>query len=515
MITESLVNTCFNVCVSAPNSYNKSKEMFSSIYSIFSTYVKNTPEEKRPLNSRNKIEFIVYLSKFRFTKPAEFSVDKVKDIISNGKYSDLYNVLIEKEEFKNPEKLDKILIDIIIPKRKGYHLGDNIPNIKQAIQDFETGSFEDLPQLLQTFETIIHKTHSIFQNLNRIESVSSVSCLDLINDDYTNVLDRYKNHCKNNLIRSGFNIIDDTLPFGGFESGRIYMFGGETGVGKSIMLLNILSNTIKLQVEELEHTVKTFENEPVVVDDAPKKQSVHLYITAENLIDESLIRYYCTTTRRPHTDVVNEIKTNPDFNIKKEVISDLNKCDNNILFYYVPARVVTLSDIESIIDDVVMRYDLKSIFIDYLDLIKSGTDSELRHELGEVTSGFKRMAILNNLPIITATQLNRSGYNNTKATFTSMSESMNKAMDTDYLAFLQRTDKDETNYRSEDGGLLVASKVRISVLKNRGGSTGRFSELVLEKTLNGRDVFNYSFKESPNYVELTDEEVKSEFEINI
>lgn len=514
MITESLVNTCFHVCVSAPNTYNKSKEMFSSIYNIFSNYVKNTPEEKRPLNSRNKIEFIVYLSKFRFTKPSEFSVDKVKEIISNGKYSDLSNILIEKEEYKNSEKLDKILIDTIIPKRKGYHLGDNIPNIKQAIEDFETGSFEDLPQLLQTFENIIHKTHSVFQNLNRIESVSSVSCLDLINDDYTNVLDRYKNHCRNNLIRSGFNIIDDTLPFGGFEAGRIYMFGGETGVGKSIMLLNILSNTIKLQVEDLDHSIKTFETEEVV-DTTPKKQSVHLYITAENLIDESLIRYYCTSSRRPHTDVVNEIKTNPDFNIKKEVVADLNKCNNNILFYYVPSRVVKLSDIESIIDDVVMKYDLKSIFIDYLDLIKSGTDSELRHELGEVTSGFKRIAILNNLPIITATQLNRSGYNNSKATITSMSESMNKANDTDFLAYLQRTDKEETMYRSEDGGLLVASKVRISVLKNRGGSTGKFSELVLEKTLNGRDIFNYSFKESPNYVELTDEQVKSEFVIDI
>ena len=507
MLSESLVNTCFDLCVSTPNTYSKSKEMFSSIYTIFSNYIKMVPLENRPLNSRNKIEFVVYLSKFRCKHPTEFSVEKVKDLTSSGRYSDLANILLEKPEYKNNDKLDKVLTEIIIPKRKGFHLGQNIPDIKKAIEDFETGSFEDLNDLLEKFESIVHKTHSEFQSLNRIESVSASSCLDLMNDDYSNLLDRYKHNCQNNMVRSGFSIIDETLPFGGFEAGRIYIFGGETGVGKSIMLLNVLSNTIKIQIDENEFNINKPEPDPNA------KQPVHLYITAENLLDESLIRYFCTSTKTPHIDVVNKIKMDPSFNPKDEVIKDLKKSGSNVLFYYVPARIVKLADIENIIDEVIDKYDLKSVYIDYLDLIKSGTDSELRHELGEVTSGFKRIAIMNNVPVITATQLNRSGYNAQKATITSMSESMNKANDTDFLAFLQRTEKEETKFVDEYGALIIASKVRVTVLKNRGGPTGRSSELILEKKMDGRDIFNYCFKEIPNYTEVTDDKPQVDFSI--
>lgn len=502
MLSESLVSACFDVCVSTPNSYPKSRELFSSIYNIFDYYIRNTPEEKRPLNARTKIEFVLYLSRFRVKKPEDYSIEKVKDLIVDGKYNDLISLLKVKEEYTQPDKLNDFLTNTIIPKRKSSHLGTSIPDIKQAIEDYENGAFEDLNDLLQKFENIINKTSSGLKELNRVESISKASCLDLFNDDFSDVLERYRQQCKTDTIKSGFDVIDDSLPFGGFESGRIYIFGGETGVGKSIMLLNILSNTIKHAAEN-----SNSKNEN-------NKKSVHIYITAENLIDESLIRYYCTSTGRPHCDVIKRIKEDPTFDPKKEIIHDLNRANTNILFFYVPARVVTLSEIEALIDDSVQKYDVRSVYIDYLDLVRSGTPKlELRHELGEVTSGFKRLAILNNIPVITATQLNRSGYNNSKATITSMSESMNKANDADFISFLQRTDEDISRFSNSMGEEIFATKVRISVLKNRGGKTGSHEELLLEKTINGMDVFNYRFSEVPQYKEISiDGVVTNEFD---
>lgn len=490
MISERFVNTCFDICITMPTTYSRSKEMLSSIYSIFSFYVKNTPEEERPLNSRNKINFIVYLSKFRYKNGDEFSLDKIQELTSQGKFSELHGILIENPTYKNSDILDNCLTKSIIPKRKGFYLGKNIPDLKTAIEDYENGNFEDLYTLLENFESIINKTHIGLKELNRIETISKSASLDLYNDNYDSILCRFKEQFENNFIKSGFSVIDDCLPFGGFESGRVYIFGGETGVGKSVMLLNILSNTIK-QLNKIKSSIDFNKN---------KKKQAHLYITAENLIDESLIRYYCSYTGSVHADVLKEIKTNPTFNLKHDILKSLEDINTNILFYYVPARMVKLSEIEAIVDDVIQTYDLKSIYIDYLDLIRSGNNTEYRHELGEITSGFKRIGIMNNVPVITATQLNRSGYNNSKASFTSMSESMEKANDTDFLAYLQRTDVDESQYADHNGGSIIATKVRLSILKNRGGETGSNCELFLEKRRNGRSAFNYQFKESPSYV---------------
>lgn len=515
MLSEKFINTCFDICVSVPTNYSKCKELFSSIYAIFNQYLKDVPEEQRPLESRLKVEFIVYLAKLRYKFNEEFTIDRVKELIYSGKYSEIKDLLIVNEQYKNKEFIDNILIKTILPKRKSCHLGNNIKEFKKIIESIESGSFEDIEELIESFENAVHKTHSGFQNINRIESVSSISSLDLLNGDYSNVLDRYKNQSRTALIRSGFDVIDDTLPFGGFEAGRIYMFGGETGVGKSIMLINILSNTLRLKAEEINNKVSVLEKDEESKDSQNKtKQNAHIYITAENLIDESLIRYYCTITKRPHYDVVQEIKTNPDFNIKQEIIKNLKTCDCTVLFYYVPSKITTISDIEAIINESSLNYNICSLFLDYLDLIESGTDSEFRIRLGEVTSGFKRIAILNNIPVITATQLNRSGYNNSKATITSMSESMNKANDTDFLAFLQRTDKGESHYVDERGNVLTATKVRISILKNRGGTTDQVNELILEKKLGDKFIFNYCFKQVPKYREMTEDEVKEFFDLS-
>jgi replicative DNA helicase len=498
MLSEKVINTCFDVCVATPTDYPKCRELFSAIFSIFNHYIKNTPVEERPLNSRIKIEFVHYIARFRFKTPEQFSIERIKEMTAKGKYSDLSCLLQVNPTYTSSEIIDEFLTKTIIPKRKGSHLGSNIIDLKQAIEHYENDSFEDLNDLLDTFENIISRTHVGLKELNRIESISKSSCLDLLNDDYNNVLERFRMQCTNNIIKSGFDIIDETLPFGGFESGRVYIFGGETGVGKSVMLLNILANTVKMYAEYIKDCIDEDEIKAL----KSKKKQVHLYITAENLIDESLIRYYCASTGRSHNEVVFDIKNVPNFNPKKEITEDLVRTNSNILFYYVPARLVKLSEIEAIIDETIQKYELKSVYIDYLDLIRSGTETELRHELGEVTSGFKRFAILNNVPVITATQLNRSGYNNSKASFTSMSESMEKANDTDFLAYLQRTDKDETRFMNEFGAIITGTKVRLSILKNRGGPTGKSTELLLEKTLNGKNIFNYQFKEVPDYKEI-------------
>ncbi len=69
------------------------------------------------------------------------------------------------------------------------------------------------------------------------------------------------------------------------------MIGGCSGVGKSAFLMNLMCNSAKLN-ENKDCKPKTF-----------------LYITAENLIDESWARYYCCITGETYTSLLERIKT--------------------------------------------------------------------------------------------------------------------------------------------------------------------------------------------------------------
>ena len=172
-----------------------------------------------------------------------------------------------------------------------------------------------------------------------------------------------------------------------------------------------------------------------------------------------------------------------------------------------------IKDIETLITQSASQYNLCGVFLDYLDLIRSGSNLELRLELGEITLGLKRIAIEYDIPIVTATQLNRSGYNNAIPTLTSIGESIKKATDSDFIAFLQHTEKDKIKYMSELNEEIEGTLIRLTVLKNRNGPTGTGSNLFLKKLTNGYSSFNYKFTEMINMADLAIIEDPDEFKV--
>jgi replicative DNA helicase len=94
-------------------------------------------------------------------------------------------------------------------------------------------------------------------------------------------------------------------------------------------------------------------------------------------------------------------------------------------------------------------------------------------DLGEITSRFKSIAANFEIPIVTATQLNREAYRKGKGVELGsemISESMQKLFIADFSAMMYLDDKNEI---SSDEETYVPKKVVLKVDKNRDGKTGK------------------------------------------
>jgi replicative DNA helicase len=182
---------------------------------------------------------------------------------------------------------------------------------------------------------------------------------------------------------------------GGFEPSRLYIFGGASGDGKSVLLMNLARNAVERE------------------KDLSGKREIFIYITLENLIDESLMRVFCAHNKITIGDVVK------DYDNQRTIIEDdLKLWQNNnnaaLIMAYFPPTITSVNDIRAFIEDVEAKYaddnvEVKAIYIDYLDLLMAGQKFDLhRLEMGQITIDLKVLSVQISKPIITLTQLNRS-----------------------------------------------------------------------------------------------------------
>jgi len=117
---------------------------------------------------------------------------------------------------------------------------------------------------------------------------------------------------------------------------------------------------------------------------------------------------------------------------------------------------------------------VKAVYVDYLDLLHSDHPKEhYRLELGEITSSLKTISGNFEIPIITATQLNREAYKrgkNGELGSDMMSESIQKLFIADFSAMMYREDAGKK--KTDDGQEDQPKKVILKIDKNRDGKTG-------------------------------------------
>lgn len=186
------------------------------------------------------------------------------------------------------------------------------------------------------------------------------------------------------------------LTGGGFEAGRCYMLFGATGVGKSLVLMNI--------AEQLKKYNKNFKTKD------PTKIPVVVMLTQENTVRESVERLFDMTVggkplaENTVDEAIRLLRTEGEL-----YLSDESPID--IIIKYVPDKSIDTGYLYTMVEDLEDEgYEVIALIQDHVKRIRSiYKQPDIRLELGAVVNEFKIFAMIKDLPVISNSHLNRDG----------------------------------------------------------------------------------------------------------
>lgn len=456
MITEMFLNACFSVILNKNTTIKKNTALFRDINEIIKFYQKNEKSDI-PITIKSKLECLSEICCLKLENKTE---NNIIDSISVEKFRDLKYFLETKVEEELSDEVIYDNISQIRTRRKMISLLSNYKQLEFFIEKAKNNTYNSIDDITDEYEVIVKDMYSKLMESSRSVQVEASSSLDLLKDDYSTVVNSIrKKYDPTNTYKSGFSVLDNEVFKGGFEKSRLYIFAGGSGSGKSTLLINFIANDL-LSKNALENKEKS--------NDDNKEKLVHIYITLENLVDESLMRLYQCMTQVNDIQFIRNINSslNPSEYIKSEMSNYIKKSGRNIIFKYFPKYSISPIDIRMIIDDVISEYGKEKIgivYIDYLDLLRLDNPRYdlYRLELSEITSGLKDIAVEYSIPIITATQLNREIYRDNiesrNLNLGMMSEATKKIDHADCIALMVKDQVEEV--------------VHVKIGKNRSGKS--------------------------------------------
>jgi replicative DNA helicase len=268
--------------------------------------------------------------------------------------------------------------------------------------------------------------------LSKFEKACSISIQADKGLDYYNDVDRHIQDLlhEDNTVSTGWGWLDNKLEGGYLENGRaIYVFAGETNIGKSIFLGNTAVN--------IANTGKTV-----------------LLITLEMSELVYAKRISTNITQVPISDLAANTDT-----LKSQIIQHRNETGGRILIKEFPPSTVTCTVLKSFIKKIVDGgVKIDAIVLDYVNLLTTTTGVNSYERVKYVTERLRALSYVFSCPVITATQLNRSGYNEANPGMETVGESYGLAATADAMFSIWQEEEDA------ELGLI-----KLGLMKNRFG----------------------------------------------
>lgn len=446
MITDSFLNTCFSVILCKSN-IKKNKALYRDIIEILDIdNIKKSIDV--PISLKNKIEI---LNKICEMKLSDKNDDNIIDSLSlSDKYSQLIPILESKlnEHVSDNDILDHV--NQIKLRKKLNSLLINQAKISKILNSVQDSSFDSIDDLICDYEETVKILYVDMMNNNRSAGIESISSIDLRKDDYTPMLSKIiEKYDEVNTTPTGYELLDTQVFYGGFEKSRLYIFAGCAGSGKSTLLCNLMLNSIKKQSTDI------------------SRPKVYVYITLENMIDESFVRIYQAMFDKTKIEVLNDI--NHGIDIKAQILSELEKTNSTIIMKYFTPGTISATDIMMVLDDVAEEYGKENIlglYLDYLDVMRNDVQGDIPYlEIGHIALALKALAVNYNLPVVTVTHLNSSSYGQDAVKTLSlgqMSKSIQKIEHSDFVCLMVRDPMDDTI-------------IHMKIGKNRSGQANNIS----------------------------------------
>lgn len=271
-----------------------------------------------------------------------------------------------------------------------------IPNIRELCNEFSQTELGHRGNIVSRIENSINGLNNDFRNAriqddnNTIFSLQGEMFENQISDTY-NAVRSPSRRLMTGMV--GLNM----MTGGGFENGRVYMLIGDSGIGKSFTLLNII-----LQVKKYNTLYKTKD---------PTKTPCVVLLTMENTMIETLTRLFA---------LVNESNIPMNrYNSLSEVIGILREQGGlkvtdsspiDIVVKYKPNHSVSTDYLYDLYDELGdMGMEPIMLVQDHVKRIRSvETESELRIELGNIVNEFKNFAADKDIPVLTDAHVNRA-----------------------------------------------------------------------------------------------------------
>jgi replicative DNA helicase len=270
-----------------------------------------------------------------------------------------------------------------------------------------------------------------------IEKACNISLVDDLGHDYFYQIDKHIEDlkCTHKYISTGYQWLDKMMGGGLLESGRaMYVFTGGTNSGKSIILGNLAVNI-----------AKQGRNVAVITLEMPET----IYSTRiDSQLTRLSIRNMCNQTSELKEKVQNFLKEKPSA---------------RLFIKEYPPNSITSGHIKAYIKKLQIKERLKIdvVVLDYINLVRPFVhNSSMYQNIKATTEELRALTYPINLgcPIVSATQLNRSGTDVADPGLDTLSESMGLGHTVDFLASI---------YSDENERSL--GRINFGMQKNRFG----------------------------------------------
>lgn len=292
------------------------------------------------------------------------------------------------------EQLDAITYDDKeykhdLEKLKKRFAEKQIAAIKEKLSTFEPGSI-DINRALGEMQKTVQSIKSLNQT-RAYERKTLKEAVPLFREEYNAKMD--DPHFDKG-IRTGYSYFDNVTD--GLRPGELVLIGGESGGGKSMLLMNM---AVQLWMQQ---------NSIYTEEDKFEPGNGILYFSLEMPFKPCLNRVLSRVSNNP-SKLIRNAKLNPEEASKlKKALKFITRYPHQFEIVDIP-RGATMESLELIYEDAKANYDPKIIVIDYLGLMDyEGAEMDDWLKLGKIAEKIHEFARVHNVIVLSAVQLNRS-----------------------------------------------------------------------------------------------------------
>lgn len=293
-------------------------------------------------------------------------------------------------------------------------LKDEYINLLDDIDLDSPGAFKELvDRLFMVSKSLLDIQHNTNLVANKIEF--NTADMDSIKESLGQTINSLT--ASSNLLKVGIRRLN-TLLSPAYMNGRLYVYCGAPGSGKSLILLKSALDIRKYN--------------PGYVTRTPGMKPCVLYITMENTFTETIERIWNmnfddSITNYTEDEAMDKIcselgigrvlkddeKVVDNDSLEAQLMKDDKEDENRnieIVMQYYPYREISTDDLFTIIQDLKDdNMEICALVFDYIKRIRPSTpqaDNE-KLELNRIINELKALAVIEDIPVITAHQLNR------------------------------------------------------------------------------------------------------------